>query len=208
MIMLIVLERPRDIHTLARQVMWAGLTFGTAIVGCFALKLLVVWMVWGTGEIADFFSILALRIGGAVSQQIPPALADWLQARGIDVGLFDRSFPARVLLGGIMLSYSAFFIGWGSHILGGALVLLPLPYLLYRAGCVMRAGTAWPMRIEVHFLAIGLMPILWYLMFTNHTALHSSYMVRPLTLNVALAAIVLTLVPVEVRRKPAETVRA
>jgi hypothetical protein len=70
------------------------------------------------------------------------------------------------------------------------------------------AGTAWPMRIEVHFLAIGLMPILWYLMFTNHTALHSSYMVRPLTLNVALAAIILTLVPVEVRRKPAETARA
>jgi hypothetical protein len=32
----------------------------------------------------------------------------------------------------------------------------------------------------------GMVPVLWYPVFANHTILHSSYMVRPLALKVAL----------------------
>jgi hypothetical protein len=209
LVTLIVLDQPRDIRTLARRMVLAGLAFCTPIIVCFAVKLAAVGWVWGIGEVASFFSVLGERIGGeAVAPRVPVALADWLHARGLDVGLVDRSLGVRVLLVGIMLTYSAFVLGWGSHLLGGALVLLPLPYLVYRAVRAIRATPDWPMCREVQFLAIGLIPILWYLLFTSHTAIHSMYMVRPLVLNVALAAVVLILVPVPTRRDRPEAQHA
>jgi hypothetical protein len=192
---LIAIGQSGEPRTLARRTLIAAVSFGGAIGAAFAAKLLALWAVWGTPALADFFYALINHIGGELSSRVPPALADWLAARGIDAALVDTSYPARVLLVGVMLTYSAFFIGWGSHLLGGALVLLPLPYLWYRAIRALRPHGAWVTRLEVQFAAIGLIPVGWYLMLTNHTAVHSSFMVRPLAINVALAAIVLFVIP-------------
>jgi hypothetical protein len=194
---LIVLSQPSDPCILTRRIVLAGLSFGAAIAAAFATKLLALWAVWDIHEVADFFAALVNHISGPLSSRVPPALADWLAVKGIDIGLVDTSYVARVLLVGVMLTYSAFFLGWGSHFVGGALVLLPLPYLLFRAARALRAKEAWMTCLEVKFATAGLIPVVWYLMLTYHTAVHSSYMVRPLAIDLALAVIVFFLVPTE-----------
>jgi hypothetical protein len=195
LMLLIVLDHSGDARSVGRTVLIACTSFGTAVATCFIVVLLVIWTVWGTPEVVDFFQTLLRHVEGSVSTAVPPALVQWLAAHGIGIAVVDHSYLARLLLEGTMLTYSAFIIGWGSHILGAALVLLPPWYLLFRAARAVWAGGKWAERREVKFAAVGLIPVTWYLVFTFHTVLHSSYMVRPLTLNVALAAIVLLLVP-------------
>jgi hypothetical protein len=89
-----------------------------------------------------------------------------------------------------MLTYSSFYLAWGSHLLGAAIVLLPTPLLVaiglssFRERNISEAA-----RERVGLAAAGMVPVLWYIVFANHTITHSSYMVRPLALNVALCIV-------------------
>jgi hypothetical protein len=85
---------------------------------------------------------------------------------------------------------SSFFLGWGSHLLGAAIVLVPTPLLLALGISSLRdRGRSAVSRERLALAAAGMVPDLWYLAFANHTILHSSYMVRPLALNVALCIV-------------------
>jgi hypothetical protein len=89
-----------------------------------------------------------------------------------------------------MLTYSSFYLGWGSHVLGAAIVLLPTPLLLAFAVSSLRdRGQTAQSRERLALAAAGMVPVAWYVVFANHTILHSSYMVRPLALNLALCIV-------------------
>jgi hypothetical protein len=195
LMLLIVLDHRGDARELGRVALIAAVSFGTAVTTCFIVKLVAIWTFWGAAEVADFFHELLMHIEGSVVTAVPPALVHWLAAHAIDIAVADHSYFARLLLEGTMLTYSAFVIGWGSHVLGAALVVLPSLYLLFRLVRAAWTSGKWAERREVQFAAVGFIPMAWYLVFTYHTVHHSSFMVRPLTLNVAIALIVLLLVP-------------
>src|SRR5262245_5838796 len=89
-----------------------------------------------------------------------------------------------------MLTYSSFFLGWGSHLLGAAIVLLPTLLLIAFAWTSYRDRRESSLaRERLALAAAGTVPVVWYVLFANHTILHSSYMVRPLALNVALCVV-------------------
>ena len=89
-----------------------------------------------------------------------------------------------------MLVYSAFIIGWGSHVLGAAVLLLPVPLLMLSAyGAARRSRfQRWPLE-HLALLGAAMIPFVWDLAFLNHTILHSSFMVRPAALSAGLVAV-------------------
>jgi hypothetical protein len=89
--------------------------------------------------------------------------------------LFAANFALRV-----MLTYSSFFLGWGSYLLGAAIVLLPTPPLVAFGISSFRAcNISKDARERVWLAAADMVPVLWYLLFANRTITHSSYMVLP-----------------------------
>ena len=76
--------------------------------------------------------------------------------------------------------YSAFIIGWGSHVLGAAILLLPVPLLMLSAyGAARRSRfQRWPLE-NLALLGAAMIPFVWDLAFLNHTILHSSFMGAP-----------------------------
>jgi hypothetical protein len=90
----------------------------------------------------------------------------------------------------MMVLYSAFILGWGSHVLGAAIVVLPVPLLLWWTYLVVRHRRlrSWPIELPA-IVGAALIPPAWYLVFLNHTILHSSFMVRPLALSAGLVAV-------------------
>ena len=180
---------------LARRLFLAVACFGVAIATCFAVKLIAVAIVWGPGEVAAFFDLLGSRMVGTVGTW--PGLEQWAARLGFDAGVVDRSVLARLVLTGAMITYSAFVLAFGSHELGAALVIVPVPLLMMLTYVALRrAGhDAWLLQPQPYLLAASLVPFAWYAAFTWHTATHSFFMVRPLALNLALAAIAAVMLP-------------
>jgi hypothetical protein len=88
------------------------------------------------------------------------------------------------------LLYSAFILGWGSHLLGAAIVIVPVPLLLVSTclACRRRPVRSWPLELLL-IAGAATIPFAWYLAFLNHTILHSSFMVRPLALSAGLVGV-------------------
>jgi hypothetical protein len=190
LIALIALGEAPDQHILTDRIVAGTAAFTAAIVACFGYKLLAVAAVFGTNELWDFFHLLGNRVGGSVQSLLSGNTMEALKAYRIDPGWIDGNIVARVLLAGAMLTYSSFFLGWGSHFLGAALVLLPTPLLLaFALSSFRERNISNQARKRVALAAAGMVPILWYILFTNHTILHSASMVRPLALNVALCIV-------------------
>jgi hypothetical protein len=195
LIALVALGAPATSQILRRRLVLGIACFGVAGVTCFVVKLAAIALVWGPGEVASFFDILGNRMGGRIGTW--PALEQWAAKRGLDATLVDRSIVARWLLGGAMLTYSSFVLAWGSHVLGAALVILPVPILMALTYMTLRRvpRAQWVMQPQPYLLLASLVPFPWYAVFSWHTATHSFFMVRPLALNVALAAIAAVLLP-------------
>jgi hypothetical protein len=195
LIALIALGEAPNRDVLIRRLVLGIACFAAAGVTCFVVKLVAVALVWGPGELAQFFDILGNRMGGRIGTW--PALEQWAAKWGIDASVIDRSIVARWLLGGAMLTYSSFVLAWGSHLLGAALVIVPVPLLMVLTWVALRRvpRDRWLMQPQPFLLAAALVPIPWYALFTWHTATHSFFMVRPLALNVALAAIAALMLP-------------
>jgi hypothetical protein len=69
-------------------------------------------------------------------------------------------------------------------------ILLPTPLLLAIGGSSLRnRNVSRQARERIALAAAGAVPILWYVLFATHTIMHSSYMARPLALNVALCVV-------------------
>jgi hypothetical protein len=190
LIALIGLGRAPDWPTLRNRMAAGTAAFGAAIVACFGYKLLAVAAVFGTNELAVFFETLGQRMGGSVEANLSESAKAALAAYHIDPQWLDANILTRVAFVGVMLTYSSFFLGWGSHLLGAAIVLLPTPLLIAFAWSSYRdRRVSAPARERLALAAAGIVPVVWYVLFANHTILHSSYMVRPLALNVALCVV-------------------
>jgi hypothetical protein len=169
-------------------------SFAAALAACFATKLAFVAGIWGTQELVDFFSVLQDRMVGPVVHRVPPALSEWMARHGLVAELVDANYVVRLALVGVMLTYSSFGLGWGSHAVGAAIVLIPLPVILVCMGGIWRLPLRDAVRRqEAMLLLAAVVPLLWYCGFTNHTFTHSSYMVRPLAFNFSLALILITI---------------
>jgi hypothetical protein len=190
LIALIALGGTPDQRTLVDRVLVGTTTFVAAIVACFGYKLLAVAAVFGTNELADFSRQLTHRVGGSVQSLLSDNAKETLKAYRIDPLWIDANIFTRVLFAGVMLTYSSFYLGGGSHLLGAAIVLLPTP-LLVTIGLFSfpQRNISEAARERVGLAAAGMALVLWYLLFANHTITHSSYMVRPLALNVALCIV-------------------
>lgn len=190
LIALIGLGRPPDWGTLRNRMTVGTAAFAAAVIACFGYKLLAVAAVFGTNELSVFFGTLGQRMGGSVEANLSESAKATLAAYHINPQWLDANILTRVAFAGLMLIYSSFFLGWGSHLLGAAIVLLPTPLLIALACSSYRDRCASPLaRERLALAAAGAVPVVWYVVFANHTILHSSYMVRPLALNVALCVV-------------------
>ena len=190
LIALIALGGAPDQRAMVDRMIVGTTTFAAAIVACFGYKLLAVAAVFGTNELAEFSRLLTHRVGGSVQLLLSDSAKETLKAYHIDPLWIDANIFTRVLFAGVMLTYSAFYLGWGSHLLGAAIVLLPTPLLVAIGLSSFRErNLSEAARERVGLAAAGMVPVLWYIVFANHTITHSSYMVRPLALNVALCII-------------------
>jgi hypothetical protein len=190
LIALVALGEAPDARTLVDRVVVGTAAFTAAVVACFAYKILAVSTAFGTNEVSEFAQTLGHRVGGSVQSLLSDYAKEGLRSFHIDPLWIDANVVTRVLFAGVMLTYSSFYLGWGSHLLGAALVLLPTPLLLaFGLASLRDRGRTVESRERLALAAAGMVPVLWYLVFANHTILHSSYMVRPLALNVALCIV-------------------
>jgi len=190
LIALIGLGRTPDWPTLRNRIGIGTTAFTAAVIACFGYKLVAVATVFGTNELSVFVEMLGQRMGGSVEVNLSESAKAALSAYHIDPQWLDANILTRVAFAGLMLTYSSFFLGWGSHLLGAAIVLVPTPLLVALAWSSYRERRISPVaRERLALAAAGAVPVLWYVVFANHTILHSSYMVRPLALNVALCVV-------------------
>jgi hypothetical protein len=141
--------------------------------------------------VTDFANRLAKRTGGGVAEELSDSVKHRLKEVGLSLQWLDSNFGSRIIFAGIMVIYSAFVLGWGSHVLGAAIVILPVPLLLLLTYFATRGRSFqnWPLELLV-MIGAAMIPFAWYLVFLNHTILHSSFMVRPLALSAGLVAVV------------------
>ena len=190
LVALIGLGQTPDWPTLRNRIGIGMATFTAAVIACFGYKLVAVATVFGTNELSVFVEMLGQRMGGSVEVNLSESAKAALSAYHIDPQWLDANILTRVAFAGLMLSYSSFFLGWGSHLLGAAIVLVPTPLLVALAWSSYRERRISPVaRERLALAAAGAVPVLWCVVFANHTILHSSYMVRPLALNVALCVV-------------------
>ena len=187
---LVALGEAPDARTLVDRMAVGTAAFTAAVVACFGYKILAVGVVFDTNGFAEFAQTLGHRVSGSVHSLLSDNAKETLRALHIDPLWIDANALTRVLFAAVMLTYSSFHLGWGSHVLGAALVLVPTPLLLaFGLASLRDSGRTVESRERLALAAAGMVPVLWYLVFANHTILHSFYMVRPLALNVALCIV-------------------
>jgi hypothetical protein len=190
LLVLVVLGEAEDRAALIRRLVLALAAFLVAVLVCLTFKQLVVLAIWGPDTLVDFVGRLGQRTGGGVTAELSDSVKQRLDQVGLSLAWLDANFASRIVFAAIMLVYSAFILGWGSHVLGAAIVIPPVPLLLlltYRA-VRRRVFRGWPLELLV-IAGAAMVPFAWYLAFLNHTILHSSFMVRPLALSAGLVAV-------------------
>jgi hypothetical protein len=190
LVVLVVLGEAQERTAFIRRLLLVLAAFLAAVIACLVYKQLVVLAIWGPDALLDFANRLGQRTGGGVTEELSDTVKQRLDAIGLSFSWLDANFASRILFAGIMLTYSAFILGWGSHALGAAIVILPVPLLLLLTYFVTRRGRfqSWPLELLV-IVSAAMIPFGWYLVFLNHTILHSSFMARPLALSVGLVAV-------------------
>ncbi|MGA7489981.1 MAG: hypothetical protein WBW74_23915 [Xanthobacteraceae bacterium] len=187
---LVVLGQASDREALVRRLVLALAAFLAAVAVCLVVKQLIVLAVWGPDALVDFASRLGQRTGGGVTPELSESVRQRLDTVGLSLSWLDANFATRIVFAGIMVVYSAFVLGWGSHLLGAAIVIVPVPLLLWLTYLAGRGRPSRRRPIELPALVVAaLIPFAWYLLFLNHTILHSSFMARPLALSVGLVAV-------------------
>jgi len=189
LIALVGLDRYSDWRPLLKRELVGVGTFTSAVIACFLYKQLAVWAFWGGNPLADFAQALGPHVTGSVGTVLLETLRENLVAYHIDPHWFEANTLTRVLFAGTMLLYSSSFLAYGSHVLGAIIVTFPTAGLLYFAAGSLNCEKDGRSLECLTLGAAGTVPFLWYLVFSNHAAVHSAYMVRPLALNVGLSLI-------------------
>jgi hypothetical protein len=125
--------------------------------------------------VTDFANRLAKRTGGGVAEELSDSVKHRLKEVGLSLQWLDSNFGSRIIFAGIMVIYSAFVLGWGSHVLGAAIVILPVPLLLLLTYFATRGRSFqnWPLELLV-MIGAAMIPFAWYLVFLN-----LQYCIRP-----------------------------
>jgi hypothetical protein len=186
----VALDGPAERDALLRRAFHGAVIFALAILLTFAVKIALVMLLVDPNALADFRSGLSVRVGSSFVASLPPQEIAWLSRFGIDVTTLERSFVLTVLYMLARLGYATFVIGYGSPILGIAVMAAAVDtvvvLLIYRtrtsADPVARA------RLLILFASALVMPA-WSVVFLSHTLLHAIWMVRPFAWSIALAGI-------------------
>src|SRR5262249_51487987 len=125
LVALIGLGQTPDWPTLRNRIGIGMAAFTAAVIACFAYKLVAVATVFGTNELSVVGELLAPRMGGPVEVLLSDSAKAGLSAYRIDRQWLDANFVTGVDVAGLMLTYSSFFLGWGSHLCGAAFVRVP-----------------------------------------------------------------------------------
>jgi hypothetical protein len=155
------------------------------------MKLLAAYLVWGHEGLGDFWNALGNRLTGDVTSHLPDSVIKTIKSIGLDPQLFDTNTLARIALGASMVIYSSFILGLGSHIVGFLIIFTSTAFMFLIAYSTIMGEKPLPIRRDeaVSLCLAGIIPIAWYSVFSNHTALHSYFMVRIMTWNMALTLI-------------------
>jgi hypothetical protein len=189
---IIAIDGPADRDALLRRAFHGTLIFALAILLTFAIKLALVMLFVDPNVLADFWGGLSSRIGSSFVANLPPQEVAWVSALGIDVGSLDRNRAFVVFYMLARLGYATFVIGYGSPILGmaivGAAVVTSCVLLVQQTR--QSAEPVARTRLLVLAASALVMPV-WSLIFLSHTLLHAIWMVRPFAWFVALPLILL-----------------
>jgi len=186
------LDGPDDRTALLRRAFHGALIFALAILVVFAIKLTLVMLLIDPNVLAEFRAALSTRTGSSFVANLPPQEIAWVARFGIDVSALDRHWIYAVLYMLARLGYATFVIGYGSPVVGMAIMgaaVVATAILLIRRARAAREPVART-RLLVLFASALVMP-LWSLVFLSHTLLHAIWMVRPFAWFIALAGILI-----------------
>lgn len=158
--------------------------FFLGFVSCFALKLVSIAPIFGFSVVTDFFGRLEYRVGGSYQDTIDiyKALEYGIDPRGkATYSLSTISFLAA------KLAYSSTSIAFGSRAFGIAILALGTLALILGAVTqfVMHKEPRQTRVVVALLLSVFVIP-LWYVLFLQHTVIHTRYMVRILVWIIAV----------------------
>lgn len=187
---IVALDGPADPTALMRRAWHGSVIFGLAILLTFAIKIALVALLVDATVLSDFASGLSARVGNTFVAALPPKEVEWVSSFGIDVSSLERHWILSVLYMLARLGYASFVIGYGSVILGIALIgtaVVATAVLFIKQAFRARDPVAQT-RLAILLGSALAMPV-WSVVFLNHTLLHAIWMVRPFGWYVALAGI-------------------
>jgi hypothetical protein len=201
---IIALDGPAERDALLRRALHGALIFALAIVLAFAIKIALVMLLVDPNALADFQSGLSVRVGSSFVASLPPQEIAWVSRFGIDVTALERSWALSVLYMLARLGYATFVIGYGSPILGIAIMATAIFFVAFSLIRRVRNSDdpVARTRLLILFASALVMPV-WSVVFLSHTLLHAIWMVRPFGWYVALAGILLFWVTSPERARPA-----
>ncbi len=189
---IVALDGPPDRKALLRRAFHGTTIFALAILLTFAIKLALVMSLVDPSALTDFRGALSTRVGSSFVASLPPQEIAWVSAFGIDVSSLDRNWLYAALYMLARLGYATFVIGYGSPVVGmaimGAAVLTTGVLLIRRARA--SSSTVARTRLLIVFASALVMPM-WGVAFLSHTLLHAIWMVRPFGWFIALAGILM-----------------
>jgi hypothetical protein len=189
---IVALDGPPDRNALMRRAFHGTIIFALAILLAFAIKLALVMLLVDPNALADFRGALSTRVGSSFVASLPPTEIAWVLAFGIDVSSLDRNWAYAVLYMLARLGYATFVIGYGSPVVGMAIMsaaALMTGVLLIRRARALNGAVART-RLLILFASALVMPV-WSVVFLSHTLLHAIWMVRPFGWFIALAGILM-----------------
>jgi len=188
---IVALDGPPDREAMLWRAFHGTIIFVLAIVLTLAIKLVLVMLFVDPAVLADFETALSARVGSTFMQSLPPQEIAWLSAHGIDPSTLERHWFFALAYMLARLGYATFVIGYGSPILG--IAIMGAAVLISAVLFVRRARDRDPVTRTSWLILLGsalVMP-LWSVVFLNHTLLHAIWMVRPYSWFIALAGILL-----------------
>src|SRR5256885_13443146 len=188
----IALDGPDARTALLRRAFHGTVIFALAILVAFAIKLALVMLAIEPNVLAEFGAALTTRTGSSFVANLPPQELAWVARFGIDVSSLDRRWIYAALYMLARLGYATFVIGYGSPVIGMA--IMGVAVVTTAALLIQRTRTARDSiartRLLVLFVSALVMPV-WSLVFLSHTLLHAIWMVRPFAWFIALAGILM-----------------
>jgi hypothetical protein len=187
---IIALDGPDDRTALLRRAFHGTVIFALAVLVAFVIKLAFVMLVIDPNVLAEFRAALATRTGSSFVANLPPQELAWVARFGIDVSSLDRHWIYALLYMLARLGYATFVIGYGSPVIGIAIMsaaVVTMAALLIQRTRVAE-GSIPGTRLLILFVSALVMPV-WSVVFLSHTLLHAIWMVRPFAWFITLAGI-------------------